>query len=112
MMTCADPAPAGSVAQCSGDRILRSDHGVGATRSGVQVWARSTRDEAVRLGLAGHARNLADGSVDVLAIGETDAIDALARWLQVGPPLARVDAVSRSALAVDLPWTRGGFEIG
>lgn len=47
VMTCADPAPAGSVAQCSGDRILRSDHGVGATRSGVQVWARSTRDEAV-----------------------------------------------------------------
>ena len=77
------------------------------------VWFRaSTRDEAMRLGLAGHARNLADGSVDVLAIGDAAAIDMLERWLQVGPPLARVDAVSRSALAVDLPWTRGGFEIG
>ncbi len=47
VMACADSAPAGSVVQCSGDRLLRSDHGVGATRSGVQVWAKSTRDEAV-----------------------------------------------------------------
>ena len=47
MMACADAAPAGRVVQCSGGRILRHDHGVGTTRSGVQVWAKSTRDEAV-----------------------------------------------------------------
>ena len=60
------------------------------------VWFRAgTRDVAARLGLAGHARNLADGSVEVLAMGDAEAIDALERWLHEGPPLARVDAVLR-----------------
>lgn len=60
------------------------------------VWFRaSTRDEALRLGLSGHARNLADGSVEVLAAGEEVAIAALQRWLQHGPRLARVDEVAR-----------------
>ena len=46
------------------------------------VWFRaSTRDVATRLGLSGHARNLADGRVDVLAVGDADAIEALAAWL-------------------------------
>ena len=53
MMACPDVAPAGSVAQCSGGEILRSDNGVGVTRSGVQVWAKSTRDQdVVAYGLA------------------------------------------------------------
>jgi len=43
----------------------------------------------------GDARNLADGSVEVLAAGDNAAIDALQRWLQRGPPLARVDEVAR-----------------
>ncbi len=54
-----------------------------------------TRDEALRLGLSGHARNLADGSVEVLAAGEDASLAALQRWLQRGPPLARVDEVVR-----------------
>ena len=58
------------------------------------VWFRaSTRDVAVRLGLAGHARNLADGSVEVFAAGDAGAIARLHEWLHEGPPLARVDAV-------------------
>jgi acylphosphatase len=77
------------------------------------VWFRaSTRDEASRLGLTGHARNLADGSVEVLAMGDADAIDALARWLHIGPPLARVEVVSRSDLATDSWATCDGFAIG
>lgn len=60
------------------------------------VWFRaSTRDEALRLGLRGQAKNFADGSVEVLAVGDADAIGQLANWLQQGPPLARVDAVER-----------------
>jgi acylphosphatase len=37
----------------------------------------------------------------VLAAGEADAIDALARWLQRGPPQARVEAVQREAAPDD-----------
>lgn len=55
----------------------------------------ATRDEALRLGLSGDARNLADGSVEVVASGEDVAIVALQRWLLRGPPLARVDEVVR-----------------
>lgn len=55
----------------------------------------ASRAQALRLGLSGHARNLADGSVEVVATGDDVRLAALERWLQVGPVLARVDAVSR-----------------
>jgi len=77
------------------------------------VWFRaSTRAEADRLGLRGHARNLADGSVEVLASGDADAIDALERWLHAGPPLARVDAVLRLPLPADISGPDAGFTAG
>lgn len=59
----------------------------------------STRAEATRLGIAGSARNLDDGCVEVIAIGSEAALDALERWLWQGPPSARVEAVSREAIA-------------
>lgn len=55
----------------------------------------STRDVAVEHGLRGYAMNLPDGRVEVLATGDPNAIEALARWLCHGPPMARVDAVER-----------------
>lgn len=60
------------------------------------VWFReSTRREATPRGIRGHAVNLPDGAVDVLACGEPRALDALERWLAKGPPLARVTRVTR-----------------
>lgn len=59
------------------------------------VWFRaSTREVALRLGLRGYARNLADGRVEVLASGDALALESLASWLRQGPPLARVDALA------------------
>lgn len=64
------------------------------------VWFRaSTRDTARALGLLGYAANLPDGSVEVVACGDVDALDALADWLRQGPPLARVDAVESEGAA-------------
>lgn len=69
-----------------------------------------TRREAERLGLAGHARNLADGRVEVIAYGDAAALDELAAWLADGPALARVDKVDREPCdAVSVPT---GFSIG
>lgn len=67
----------------------------------------STRDEALRLKLSGYARNLADGRVEVLAQGEAAEIDSLERWLQLGPPLARVAEVLREN--ADAEPRRSGF---
>lgn len=55
----------------------------------------STREQARRLGLRGHALNLANGDVEVLAAGDADALDALEAWLRVGPDRARVDELLR-----------------
>ena len=74
------------------------------------VWFRaSTRDEALMLGLRGYARNLSNGDVEVLAVGDADAIDRLAVWLQQGPPMARVDALQR--FASDEITDTQGFEV-
>lgn len=55
----------------------------------------STREQALRLGLAGSAVNLPDGRVEVHAEGEAAALDRLEQWLHRGPPAARVDGVER-----------------
>ena len=66
------------------------------------VWFRaSTRDQAVPLGLRGYARNLPDGNVEVLAVGDEAAIEELAAWLRQGPPQARVDDLERFAAHED-----------
>ncbi|KAF1686421.1 acylphosphatase [Pseudoxanthomonas broegbernensis] len=69
----------------------------------------STREQAQRLGLDGRATNLVDGRVEVVAIGPAHALEELERWLRVGPPQARVEAVERDAHAG--PVT-AGFGIG
>ncbi len=69
----------------------------------------SARERALRLGLTGHAKNLADGSVEVVASGSREAVDELDAWLHHGPPAARVDEVRREALP-EQAWR--GFETG
>jgi acylphosphatase len=58
----------------------------------------ATREQALALGVAGHARNRRDGSVEVLASGSAEALAALERWLWQGPPAAWVEAVVREEL--------------
>lgn len=53
----------------------------------------STRRKAEQLGLAGYAVNCSDGTVEVVARGESEPLDRLAAWLSGGPRAARVDDV-------------------
>ena len=52
-----------------------------------------TRARATALGVTGHACNLPDGRVEVLACGSAAAVQALCDWLWHGPPAAEVTAV-------------------
>ena len=52
-----------------------------------------TRKAARELGLSGFVRNLPDGSVEAVAAGSGEALDALEGHLRQGPPASRVDAL-------------------
>lgn len=54
----------------------------------------STQHQAKALGLKGYAKNLNDGSVEVLACGEEGDVQTLLTWLKdCGPRSARVERV-------------------
>ena len=67
-------------------------------RVGYRAWA---IEAATRLGLRGWVRNRADGSVEVLVIGEEDAVAAMIEACRNGPFAARVRDVSASEAADD-----------
>jgi acylphosphatase len=52
-----------------------------------------TREVARSLGLSGFVRNLPDGTVEVVAEGPQEKLEALLKFLQRGPSLARVERV-------------------
>ena len=64
--------------------------------------------EANALGVAGFARNLPDGTVEVVAEAAEDVLELFEDRLRQGPSFASVSALDRSAIA-----TRGdqGFHI-
>jgi acylphosphatase len=65
------------------------------------VWFReSTRQQAERLGITGHAVNLPDGTVEIVAFGELTALAQLESWLHEGPPMARVRSVESSPVTL------------
>jgi acylphosphatase len=69
----------------------------------------STRLEANRLELRGTARNLPDGSVEVIARGAALAVEELRQWLHRGPAEARVDEV-REAVPDEAQPIPSGFK--
>ncbi|HEY7639024.1 MAG TPA: acylphosphatase [Steroidobacteraceae bacterium] len=70
----------------------------------------SARERAQQLGCRGYARNLPDGRVEVLAIGERAAVDALIAWLWRGPPAAHVaDVQCTDVVLAELGEMPGGF---
>ncbi|MDD5035166.1 MAG: acylphosphatase [Methylococcaceae bacterium] len=53
----------------------------------------SAAEQAQALGLAGWARNLSDGRVEIVAEGDGGKLDAFLGWCSRGPSRARVEEV-------------------
>jgi len=66
--------------------------------------------EADRLGLGGFARNLRDGTVEVVSQGPDEALDRFAQALRRGPSGARVDALEQLDVPAELE-VPNSFEI-
>lgn len=66
---------------------------------GYRAWIER---QALRLGLEGWARNLADGSVEAVFAGPADRVAEVLDGCRRGPAAARVD---------DLQWHESGAEI-
>ena len=65
-----------------------------------------TQHEAVRLNLRGYAKNLDDGSVEVLACGNDEQVEKLLAWLKAGGPRsARVDKVLAEPHQPEQAWS-------
>ena len=54
----------------------------------------STREVADSLGLSGHAVNLPDGRVEVIASGAMDSLERLKEYIRTGPTGASVLSVT------------------
>lgn len=67
-----------------------------------------TAHEGLKDGLTGYAKNLPDGSVEVLVCGHEENVNKLLAWLAGGPKTSRVDTIE----AEELEWRHvDGFEI-
>lgn len=87
----------GSTPVAEGERRSRLRIIVSGQVQGVFFRA-GARDEAMRLGIAGFARNNPDGSVLIEAEGSSSAVERFRTWCATGPPRARVDHIDVSPI--------------
>jgi len=68
-----------------------------------------TRGKAMELGVRGWVRNLSNGDVESLIIGERNTLEKMMEWVWEGPPMAMVRQVIENSIkeAEDID----GFEI-
>jgi len=60
-----------------------------------------TQNKAKQFGVKGHARNLPDGRVEIIAEADNGSIEKLIQWCHKGPVTARVDDVEINELEAD-----------
>jgi acylphosphatase len=68
-----------------------------------------TQQKARQLGVRGYVRNLRNGDVEIVAVGEVTAVDALTQWALSGSPDAVVSNVKVGVITDELEFK--GFEI-
>ena len=79
---------------------------VGGRVQGVFYRATAAR-RAQELGIHGHARNLPDGRVEVLACGDSEVVEAFVSWLWIGSSACKVTSVEASDSPVSAPLPSG-----
>ena len=79
---------------------------VGGRVQGVFYRATAAR-RAGELGISGHARNLADGRVEVLACGDSQVVEAFVSWLWIGSSACKVTSVEATDAPVNAPLPAG-----
>ncbi|MBL6988642.1 MAG: acylphosphatase [Bacteriovoracaceae bacterium] len=56
---------------------------------------------AKKLGIVGYAKNLPDGSVELVAQGNQQGITQFINWCGQGPTMSKVDELTQEAIVVD-----------
>jgi len=100
-MTDSSPASARIVRRC-----LVSGRGQGV------YYRASAAERAHAAGITGHARNLADGRVEVLACGPDEAVRNFIAWLWIGPPAAKVAHVVAESIELQPAELPDSFRTG
>ena len=67
-----------------------------------------TRAEAQRLQVNGYVKNNPDNTVEILAEGGNENVQALVQWAKQGPPSARVSNID---LIEDVEISKSSFEV-
>ena len=77
------------------------------------VFYRATVAQRAReLGIRGYARNLPDGRVEVLAVGDAEVVQAFVEWLWIGSSASKVTAVDASDVTLHPHEHPKGFSTG
>ena len=66
----------------------------------------STRAEAQRLRVKGYVKNKPNGSVEIVAEGSSENVQALVQWAKQGPPSAQVSNIE---MLEDLEISQSNF---
>ena len=72
---------------------------VGGRVQGV-FYRATTAHRARELGIRGYARNLPDGRVEVLAVGDAEAVEAFVQWLWTGSSASKVTSVETTEITL------------
>jgi acylphosphatase len=84
---------------------------VGGRVQGVFYRATAAR-RARELGIAGYAKNLPDGRVEVLAYGEAHAVATFVEWLWTGSSASKVTSVEATDVSLSEDQRPAGFTTG
>jgi acylphosphatase len=66
------------------------------------VFYRATAAQRAReLGIRGYAKNLPDGRVEVLALGDAEIVEGFIEWLWIGSSASKVTSVEASDVTLE-----------